>query len=107
MHYVEAKSLLTKWNAMNIYRGCAHGCIYCDSRSDCYNFKHQFEDIEVKKNAPELLESILKSKRRKCMISTGSMSDPYMPIENQLKLTRRCLEVINKYRIWSYCYNKV
>ena len=97
MHYIEAKSLLTKWNAMNIYRGCTHGCIYCDSRSKCYNFNHKFEDIEVKINAPLLLESILKSKRNKCMISTGSMSDPYMPIEKNLKLTRKCLEIIDKY----------
>lgn len=97
MHYAEAKSLLTKWNGINIYRGCTHGCIYCDSRSKCYNFEHSFEDIEVKKNAPELLEKILKSKRKKCMISTGSMSDPYMPIESKLLLTRKCLEVIDKY----------
>ena len=97
MHYKKAKSLLTKWNSMNIYRGCTHGCIYCDSRSKCYNFNHKFEDIEVKINAPLLLESILKSKRKKCMISTGSMSDPYMPIEKNLKLTRKCLELIDKY----------
>lgn len=97
MHYKEAKSLLTNWNSINIYRGCTHGCIYCDSRSTCYQFNHAFEDIEVKKNADELLESILKRKRNKCMISTGSMSDPYMPIENELKLTRKCLEIIDKY----------
>ncbi|MBR1802893.1 MAG: radical SAM protein [Clostridia bacterium] len=97
MHYVKAKTLLTKWNGMNIYRGCTHGCIYCDSRSNCYNFDHKFEDIEVKENAPELLENILKSKRNKCMISTGSMSDPYMPIEMKLQLTRKCLEIIEKY----------
>ncbi len=72
MHYVEAKSLLTKWNGINIYRGCTHGCIYCDSRSRCYHIEHPFEDIEVKKNAPELLEMILRSRRKKCMISTGS-----------------------------------
>lgn len=97
MQYVEAKSLLTKWNGMNIYRGCTHGCIYCDSRSTCYQFDHPFEDIEVKKNAPELLESILKSKRKRCMIGTGSMSDPYMPLESKLCLTRRCLEIIDQY----------
>ena len=97
MHYVEAKSLLTKWNGMNIYRGCLHGCIYCDSRSKCYKFDHDFEDIEVKKNAPELLESILKSKRKRCMIGTGSMSDPYMPIEEKMQYTRKCLEIIDKY----------
>ena len=97
MHYVEAKSLLTSWNSMNIYRGCTHGCIYCDSRSTCYHIDHIFEDIEVKKNAPELLETILKKKKNKIMISTGSMSDPYMPIEEKLQLTRKCLEVIDKY----------
>lgn len=97
MHYVEAKSLLTKWNAMNIYRGCTHGCIYCDSRSKCYHLEHLFEDIEVKKNAPELLENILLHKKNKVMISTGSMSDPYMPLEKKLGLTRKCLEIIDKY----------
>ena len=97
MHFVEAKSLLSKGNGMNIYRGCTHGCIYCDSRSRCYNFDHKFEDIEVKKNAPELLEKALKSKRKRCMIGTGSMSDPYMPLENELKMMRKCLEIIDKY----------
>ncbi len=97
MHYVKAKSLLTRWNGMNIYRGCTHGCIYCDSRSNCYHIEHQFEDIEVKVNAPELLEEILKRKRQKIMISTGSMSDPYQPCEEKLMLTRKCLELIDKY----------
>ena len=82
---------------MNIYRGCSHGCIYCDSRSRCYQFTHPFEDIEVKQNAPELLEAALKSKRKKCMIGTGSMSDPYMHCEEQLRLTRKCLEIILRY----------
>lgn len=58
---------------------------------------HRFEDIEVKENAPELLENALKRKRRKCMIGTGAMSDPYIPLEKELKLTRRCLEIINRY----------
>ena len=97
MHFVDAKGILTGSGGrfgMNIYRGCTHGCIYCDSRSRCYQFTHPFEDIEVKQNAPELLERALKSKRKKCMIGTGSMSDPYMHCEEELKLTRRCLEVI-------------
>ena len=81
---------------MNIYRGCTHGCIYCDSRSLCYHFTHPFEDVEVKANAPELLVKALKSRRKKCMIGTGSMSDPYMHCEETLGLTRRCLEVILK-----------
>lgn len=97
MHYVKAKGLLSNNNGMNIYRGCEHGCIYCDSRSRCYNMNHTFEDIEVKINAPELLEQALKHKRKRCMIGTGSMSDPYMPLEKELKLTRKCLETIDKY----------
>ena len=97
MHFVNAKSLLTSSRSMNLYRGCTHGCIYCDSRSDCYGFAHDYEDIEVKQNAPELLERILRSSRKKFMISTGSMSDPYQPCEKELKLTRRCLELILQY----------
>lgn len=97
MHFVDAKGILTGSGGhygMNLYRGCTHGCIYCDSRSKCYQFTHDFEDIEVKQNAPELLEAALKSKRKKGMIGTGSMSDPYMHCEEQLRLTRKCLEVI-------------
>ena len=97
MHYTTAKSILSANNGMNIYRGCEHGCIYCDSRSKCYNMDHNFEDIEVKENALELLEDELKKKRKKCIISTGSMSDPYTPIEKDIKLTRKMLELIYKY----------
>ena len=97
MHFVEAKSLLSRQNGMNLYRGCAHGCVYCDSRSACYRFTHAFEDIEVKQNAPALLEEILKKKRQRIVISTGSMSDPYQPCERELQLTRRCLELIDQY----------
>ena len=97
MHFVDAKSILSAKNGMNIYRGCTHGCIYCDSRSDCYNMRHDFEDVEVKRNAPELLEKALASKRRLCMIGTGAMSDPYMHCEEKLRLTRRCLEVIDRH----------
>ena len=100
MHFVDAKGILFgndgHWG-MNIYRGCSHGCIYCDSRSRCYQFTHPFEDIEVKQNAPELLEAALRSKRKKCMIATGSMSDPYMHCEEKLRLTRKCLEIILRY----------
>ena len=97
MHFVDAKGILNGsggYTGMNIYRGCTHCCIYCDSRSSCYQFMHPFEDIEVKQNAPELLEKALRSKRKKCMIGTGSMSDPYMHCEEELQLTRRCLEII-------------
>lgn len=100
MHFVDAKGILTGsggYYGMNIYRGCSHGCIYCDSRSRCYQFTHPFEDIEVKQNAPELLEAALRSKRKKGMIGTGAMSDPYMHCEESLRLTRRCLEIILKY----------
>ena len=97
MHFVQAKGILSQNNGMNIYRGCSHGCIYCDSRSRCYGFTHAFEDIEVKKNAPELLEQALRSKRHKCMIGTGAMCDPYLPAEKELQLTRKCLELIDRY----------
>ena len=83
MHFVKAKGILSAKNGLNLYRGCTHGCIYCDSRSTCYNMDHDFEDIEVKENALELLESALKRKRKKCMIGTGSMTDPYIPAERK------------------------
>ena len=97
MHEVEAKGILSAQNGMNIYRGCTHGCIYCDSRSTCYQMKHAFEDVEVKINAPMLLEQALRRKKKKCMISTGAMSDPYLHLEKNLRLTRRCLELIDEY----------
>lgn len=94
MHYVDAKGILSAQNGMNLYRGCTHGCIYCDSRSKCYGFTHDFEDIEVKRNAPALLRAALRAKRRRCMIGTGSMCDPYLHLEETEKLTRQCLEII-------------
>lgn len=97
MHKVKAKGILSSGNGMNVYRGCTHGCIYCDARSACYQMKHEFEDIEVKENAPELLEAALKSKRKRCMIGTGAMCDPYLHAEKELNITRRCLELISKY----------
>ena len=97
MLFVDAKGLLSAGNGMNLYRGCTHGCIYCDSRSLCYSFDHAFEDIEVKQNAPELLEKALRAKRKKCMIGTGAMCDPYMHCEERLELTRRCLEIISRH----------
>ncbi len=97
MHFVSAKSILSAQNGMNLYRGCTHGCIYCDSRSTCYHFTHPFEDIEVKQNAPELLEQALRSKRKKCMIGTGAMCDPYMHCEEELQLTRKCLSIIERH----------
>ena len=97
MHFVKAKGILSAKNGMNLYRGCSHGCIYCDSRSACYRMEHPFEDIEVKQNALILLEDALRRKRRPCMIATGSMSDPYTPPEEELRYTRRALELILQY----------
>lgn len=97
MHYVKVKGILSAKNGMNIYRGCLHGCIYCDSRSDCYQMNHDFENIEVKENAVALLEQTLARKRKKCMIGTGSMTDPYMPLEAKLGNTRKVLEIIDRY----------
>ena len=97
MHEVEVKGILSAQNGMNLYRGCTHGCIYCDARSTCYQMQHACEDVEVKKNGPELLEQALRRKRKRCMIGTGAMSDPYQPLEKELRLTRRCLELIDEY----------
>ena len=97
MHFTKVKGILSPKNGMNLYRGCTHGCIYCDSRSTCYQMNHKFEDIEVKENAIELLEDVLKRKRKKCMIGMGSMTDPYIPEELKLKHTRKALEVASKY----------
>lgn len=97
MHYVTAKSILSASNGMNLYRGCTHGCIYCDSRSLCYHMNHAFEDIEVKQNALELLEDSLKRKRKKGIIGTGAMTDPYIPLENELQYVRKSLLLAEKY----------
>lgn len=97
MHYVKAKSILSAQNGMNLYRGCSHGCIYCDSRSNCYHMEHGFEDIEIKENAIELLEKSLKKKRKKCMVGTGSMSDPYIPLEKNIKNMQQALSLAYKY----------
>lgn len=97
MHFVKAKGILSARNGMNLYRGCLHGCIYCDSRSKCYHMEHDFEDIEVKENAIELLKQALKHKRKKCMIGTGSMTDPYIPLEMELEYVRKALSLIYEY----------
>jgi DNA repair photolyase len=97
MHYADHKTILSPKNGMNLYRGCTHGCIYCDSRSKCYQMDHDFEDIEVKRGAAEILESQIKKRRKPCMIGTGAMCDPYIHIEEELQLTRQCLQVIEKY----------
>ena len=97
MHYAKYKTILSPKNGMNLYRGCTHGCIYCDTRSVCYQMKHDFEDIEVKRDAVRILESQLARKRRPCMIGTGAMCDPYIPLEEELRVTRKCLELIERY----------
>ena len=104
MHYIEAKSILSKLRGpdpwfgitynMNLYRGCQHGCIYCDTRSECYRVG-DISQIAVKRNALDLLSGELRAKRKnRATIGTGSMNDPYMPIEKQEQLTRRALERI-------------
>ncbi len=97
MHFVNAKSILSAKNGMNLYRGCSHGCIYCDSRSKCYHMDHAFEDIEVKENAIELLEDALRRKRSKCMLGTGSMTDPYIPLEKEIGNVRKALSLADQY----------
>ena len=97
MHYIKARSILSGKNGMNLYRGCQHGCIYCDSRSECYGMEHDFEDVAVKGNALTLLEDALRRKRKPCMIGTGAMSDPYMPLEEELRCTRKALELLQRY----------
>ena len=107
MRFIEAKTILSsywetsKWFGtnynMNIYKGCNHGCIYCDSRSDCYHVEN-FDEVRGKLNSLEILERDLISKRKKGVIGTGAMSDPYNPFEKEYMLTRGALKLIDKYR---------
>lgn len=106
MEWIEAKSILQKvsnpkdWFGcdynMNLYRGCSHGCIYCDSRSSCYQVEN-FDRIRGKKNAIFLLQQELAKKRKKGVIGIGAMSDSYNPLENKYRLTRQALTVIEEY----------
>lgn len=105
MHYVSSKSILSARNGMNIYRGCSHGCIYCDSRSEVYGMNHDFHDIEVKQNSLELLKKEL-LKRPKAMIGCGAMSDPYIPLEKELEYTRNALKLIERYGFGFTCITK-
>ena len=105
MHFIESKSILSKKMGMNLYRGCMHGCIYCDSRSDVYQMNHEFENIEVKKNALILLKKEL-IKSKPSMIGIGSMSDPYMPIEKNLQYVRKSLKLIYRYGFGFTCITK-
>ena len=105
--FVDAKGILVRnkspenWFGVhyntNIYRGCQHNCIYCDSRSECYQIQ-EFENLIVKRNAPQLLDEALAGRRKKVTISNGSRSDPYIPAEKNLCLTQKILEIIIKYK---------
>lgn len=106
MHYTQVKTILSPKNGMNIYRGCTHGCIYCDSRSTIYQMNHEFEDVEVKENGLDLLKKALKNKQEKVMVGTGSMSDPYIPLEKRLEYTRNALKLIYKYGHGFTCITK-
>ena len=105
MHYVKAKGIFTSDYGINLYRGCTHGCIYCDSRSEIYQINHKFEDIEVKENAPELLKKEL-IRRKPFMVTTGAMTDPYIPIEKRIQHVRKCLELIYRYGYGFSCLTK-
>lgn len=105
MHYVTSKSILSKSNGMNLYRGCTHGCVYCDSRSKVYGMKHKFEDVEVKENSLNLLKKELK-KRSPSMIGTGAMTDPYIPLEKHLEFVKKSLKLIYDYGFGFTCITK-
>ena len=105
MHYVKAKGIFTSDYGINLYRGCTHGCIYCDSRSQIYQMNHKFEDIQVKENAIELLKKEL-IRRKPCMIGTGAMTDPYVPIERRLEFVRKTLKLVYRYGFGWACITK-
>ncbi|MFB0920736.1 MAG: radical SAM protein [Oscillospiraceae bacterium] len=106
MKYIPAKTIVSGYSEqnswfgcnynMNIYKGCCHGCIYCDSRSECYGVE-DFDEVRTKENALDTIERELRSKRRTGVIGTGAMSDPYNPFEKELELTRGALELIDRY----------
>lgn len=105
MEYIPAKTIVTKtrdsgWFGidynMNIYKGCCHGCIYCDSRSDCYRIE-EFDRVRAKENALMIIRDDLRRKVKKGVVGTGAMSDPYNPFEKELNLTRHSLELIDAF----------
>ncbi|MCI9162196.1 MAG: radical SAM protein [Lachnospiraceae bacterium] len=105
MEYIPAKTIVTatksrEWFGidynMNIYRGCSHGCIYCDSRSDCYHIE-DFDRVRAKENALMIIRNDLRRKVKNGVVGTGAMSDPYNPFEKELLLTRRALELIDAF----------
>jgi DNA repair photolyase len=106
MEYIPAKTIVSNvkrhdWFGadynMNIYRGCCHRCIYCDSRSLCYGIE-RFDELRAKADALRIIRDDLLKKRRRGVVGTGSMSDPYNPFEKDLRLTRNALELLNAYR---------
>lgn len=107
MNLIPAKTIIsnytekTNWFGnnynMNIYKGCCHGCIYCDSRSECYGVEN-FDEVRAKENSRSIIERELKSKRRNGVVGTGAMSDPYNPFEKEYKLTRGALKLMDKYK---------
>ncbi|MEI6578779.1 MAG: radical SAM protein, partial [Eubacteriales bacterium] len=107
MEFIPAKTIISGYAQgnvwfgsnynMNIYKGCCHGCIYCDSRSECYRVEN-FDTVRAKENALATIERELKSKRKTGVIGTGAMSDPYNPFEKEHELTRGALALINRYR---------
>ncbi len=106
MEYIPAKTLISNYNKdnwwfdinynMNIYKGCSHGCIYCDSRSECYGVEN-FDKVRAKKDAIQIITNELRKKRKKGVIGTGAMSDPYNPFEKEMMLTREALNKINNF----------
>lgn len=104
MEFIPAKTIISGYAEnnpwfgnnynMNIYKGCCHGCIYCDSRSECYKIDN-FDTVRAKKDALALINKELKSKKKTGVIGTGAMSDPYNPFEKEYSLTRGALELIN------------
>lgn len=106
MKFIDSKTIVSRTKSpnmwfgnkfnMNIYRGCSHGCIYCDSRSDCYQIEN-FDEVTAKKDALRIIEMELRCKRSTGIVGTGAMSDPYNPYERKYKLTRGALELINLY----------
>ena len=106
MEFIQAKTIVTRTKrpaewfgadyTMNLYRGCSHGCIYCDSRSDCYR-ERNFDTVKVKEDALRIVRDDLRRKVKKGIIVTGAMSDHYNPLEENLRLTRNALELINAY----------
>ena len=107
MHFKEVKGILSSKNGMNLFRGCTNGCIYCDSRSNCYRMNHKFEDVEVKENGISLLEENLKRKRKKCMIGLGasSMKEYILNLEKEFSLIEKGFKEEEKRALADYLSN--